>query len=173
MATKEKDVAMVATEKEVLEEVSSGTEEVAKVFEDEHFLDAEDPQEDLEGMEFVGLMVSREKFVTKDKKKYWGYHVNGIVRGRNVRVSLTTSDAGGYEVLDIVFEGVKEVPLWRSPFTVKDNDGKITMSGFRYFAVSQDEEGMIYSAQVKPSRKSDQAMLEMMIKAKLKLLAES
>ena len=79
-------------------------------------------------------MLCYNRYVTKSgkKQKYWGYHVLGTVRKRSVQISLTATNAGGYEVLDIVFEDAKEVPLYRSPFVMKDNDGKVTMSGYRY-----------------------------------------
>ena len=129
------------------------------------------PEDDLSDMEGTNLFVFRRKFITKDKKnQYWGYHVSGTVRGRDVQVSLKASDAGGYEVIDIVFLGAKQVPLYRVPYTIKDNQGKVTMSGYRYYAVSMDEDGSVYTANLIPSRKSDGALLEMMIKNQARLV---
>ena len=179
MATKEKVTEMtVEQEKKDMEKAeearvlaAQAVAENSEELEDEELLEEDDDLDaDLEDMEDTGVMVSREKFVATNKKtKYWGYFVSGTVRKKAVKVSLTAPDIGGYEVLDIVFDGAKLVPLYRSPFEVKDNDGKVTASGYRYYAVSRDDEGMLYTAQVKPSRKSDQALLEMMIKAQLKL----
>ena len=171
---KEKDMEMTKEKAAMEQEQEAAAAAAAQVGDaDLDDLEIESDEEldaDLADMEETGLTVTRKKFVTTDKKqRYWGYHVLGTVRKRSVQISLTATDAGGYEVLDIVFEDAKEVPLYRSPFVMKDNDGKVTMSGYRYYAVSRDDEGMIYTAQVKPSRKSDQALLEMMIKTQLKL----
>lgn len=178
MATTEKVTAKVTeqAEKKVQEmeaakvarsmEAQEAPEEADALSED----NPEEPfiEDDLSDMEETNLFVTRKRFVTKDKKnQYWGYHVAGTVRGRNVEVSLKATDAGGYEVIDIVFGAEKQVPLYRVPYTIKDDKGNVTMSGYRYYAVTVDEEGS-YQALVKPSRKSDGALLEMMIKDQMR-----
>ena len=104
---------------------------------------------DLTDMENTGVLVYREKFISKERRqKYWGYFVVGMLRGRKVRVSLVSTDAGGYDLLDIVFNGADSVELWRKPYSMKDEKGKITASGFTYSVVSLDEDETVYTAQV-------------------------
>ena len=91
-----------------------------------------------------------------------------MLRGRKVRVSLVSTDAGGYDLLDIVFNGADSVELWRKPYSMKDEKGKITASGFTYSVVSLDEDETVYTAQVKPSRKSDKALLEKIIELSMR-----
>lgn len=95
----------------------------------------------------------------------------GLLRGRKVRVSLVSTDAGGYDLLDIVFNGADSVELWRKPYSMKDEKGKITASGFTYSVVSLDEDETVYTAQVKPSRKSDKALLEKIIELSMRSIA--
>ena len=53
---------------------------------------------ELTDMENTGVLVYREKFISKERRqKYWGYFVVGMLRGRKVRVSLVSTDAGGYD----------------------------------------------------------------------------
>ena len=110
--------------------------------EDADSLDFDDMDSgELTDMENTGVLVYREKFISKERRqKYWGYFVVGMLRGRKVRVSLVSTDAGGYDLLDIVFNGADSVELWRKPYSMKDEKGKITASGFTYSVVSLDED---------------------------------
>ena len=40
------------------------------------------------------LIVERSKFKGKDGKDYWGYVVNGKVRGRDIKVDFSAKDQG-------------------------------------------------------------------------------
>ncbi len=141
--------------------------------EDADSLDFDDMDSgELTDMENTGVLVYREKFISKEKRqKYWGYFVVGMLRGRKVRVSLVSTDAGGYDLLDIVFNGADSVELWRKPYSMKDEKGKVTASGFTYSVVSLDEDETVYTAQVKPSRKSDKALLEKIIELSMRSIA--
>ena len=141
--------------------------------EDADLLDFDDMDSgELTDMENTGVLVYREKFISKERRqKYWGYFVVGMLRGRKVRVSLVSTDAGGYDLLDIVFNGADSVELWRKPYSMKDEKGKITASGFTYSVVSLDEDETVYTAQVKPSRKSDKALLEKIIELSMRSIA--
>ena len=141
--------------------------------EDADSLDFDDMDSgELTDMENTGVLVYREKFISKEKRqKYWGYFVTGMLRGRKVRVSLVSTDAGGYNLLDIVFNGADSVELWRKPYTLRDANGDITASGFTYSVVSLDEDETVYTAQVKPSRKSDKALLEKIIELSMRSIA--
>ena len=65
--------------------------------EDADSLDFDDMDSgELTDMENTGVLVYREKFISKERRqKYWGYFVVGLLRGRKVRVSLVSTDAGG------------------------------------------------------------------------------
>lgn len=141
--------------------------------EDADSLDFDDMDSgELTDMENTGVLVYREKFISKERRqKYWGYFVVGMLRGRKVRVSLVSTDAGGYDLLDTVFNGADSVELWRKPYSMKDEKGKITASGFTYSVVSLDEDETVYTAQVKPSRKSDKALLEKIIELSMRSIA--
>ena len=167
MATQEKAAAMAA-EKKAEEMEFAKVAESAKVAEPEEadVLPEEDLPTDLDGMENTGLMVSR-RLIRSTKKKgetIWIYFTSGILRGREVQAQFQAPDVGGYSLLDLAFDGAKAVPLWRKAFENRDNEGKITLSGYHYYAVSYDDDGMIYLAQVKPSAKSDKSFLEALIK---------
>ena len=76
--------------------------------------------------------------------------------------------------MDTSFEedlGADSVDLWRKPYSMKDEKGKITASGFTYSVVSLDEDETVYMAQVKPSRKSDKALLEKIIELSMRSIA--
>ena len=155
--------------------VSDGSDRVvgSDDAEDADSLDFDDMESgELTDMENTGVLVYREKFISKERRqKYWGYFVVGLLRGRKVRVSLVSTDAGGYDLLDIVFNGADSVELWRKPYSMKDEKGKITASGFTYSVVSLDEDETVYTAQVKPSRKSDKALLEKIIELSMRSIA--
>ena len=160
-----------------IDETVSGSALVGEVgaddAEDADSLDFDDMDSgELTDMENTGVLVYREKFISKERRqKYWGYFVVGLLRGRKVRVSLVSTDAGGYDLLDIVFNGADSVELWRKPYSMKDEKGKITASGFTYSVVSLDEDETVYTAQVKPSRKSDKALLEKIIELSMRSIA--
>lgn len=124
---------------------------------------------ELSDMEDTGVVVRREKFLSKERRqKYWGYFVTGTLRGRMVRVSLVSTDASGYDLLDIVFNGAESVALWRKSYELRDEKGEKTASGFTFYAVSLDEDGTVYTSQVKPSRKSDKALLEKIVELSMR-----
>jgi hypothetical protein len=106
------------------------------------------------------LLISREKFKSKGKE-YWSYVVKGKIRGREMKVDFEPLDKGGFEFLDIVFDGAQSADLAMIPFEFKDNSGK-KVSGIRYEVQSADEYGE-YKIQVKPARSSDLAILNSLL----------
>ena len=95
--------------------------------EDADSLDFDDMDSgELTDMENTGVLVYREKFISKERRrKYWGYFVVGMLRGRKVRVSLVSTDAGGYDLLDIVFNGADSVELWRKAYALRTRTGML------------------------------------------------
>lgn len=174
MATQEKVTVKVTeqAEKKVQEQEaakSARAMEAQEVMEEADALLDDDLPTDLEGMENTGLVVERRKVPSTKKKgeKIWIYFVSGILRGREVQAGLLATDVGGYSLLDLVFDGTTEVPLWRKSYEMTNDAGKVTSSGYQYFAISVDEDGTVYSAQVKPSAKSDKSFLETLINKEL------
>ena len=95
--------------------------------EDTDLLDFDDMDSgELTDMENTGVLVYREKFISKERRqKYWGYFIVGMLRGRKVRVSLVSTDAGGYNLLDIVFNGADSVELWRKAYALRTRTGML------------------------------------------------
>ena len=109
------------------------------------------------------ILVERETF-EMEGKEYFSYFIKGTIRGRDVRASVIPPDKGGYVVLDIVFGNAMAAELVVKPFEIKGEDGKV-VSGNTFAVVSYDENGEVYECAVKPSRASDKAILNMLIKA--------
>ena len=109
------------------------------------------------------LIVEREKFEFKGKE-YMGYFVKGIVKGREVRATLKPQDINGYTVLDIIFDGAKEVELIAKPYSITDEATGNVITGNTFVVRSVDENGEVYECPVKHSRGSDKVLLNMLMK---------
>ena len=109
------------------------------------------------------LIVEREKFEFKGKE-YMGYFVKGIVKGREVKISVKPQDYNGYTVLDIVFDGANEVELVAKPYSITDEATGNVITGNTFLARSTDENGEVYECPVKHSRGSDKVLLNMLMK---------
>ena len=113
--------------------------------------------------EKVKLFIERQKFVSgNDGKEYYNYFLNGIARGRNVKVDFAPRDKGGYEALDLVFGDEMKAELIISEESMKDNDGKINRYTV-YTVQTVDTNGLVYECNVKPARDSDKALLGMVL----------
>ena len=109
------------------------------------------------------LKVEREKFVsTKDKKEYWSYFVKGTLKNKDVKVDLEAKDNGGYEVLELIFDGATEVYL-NVKDEVMENERGVKSFYQTYEVFSTDADGIVYGYKVKPSRESDKALLNMLL----------
>lgn len=120
------------------------------------------------------LPVTRQKFIGKDGKEYWGYVVMGtVVRVKNgkrleqeVTVDFVAKDQGGYEVLDLIFFGTDSAELVMHEETMtSEKTGEVSMYTV-YEIQSTDDDGTVYSYKVKPSRESDKSLLNMLINSK-------
>lgn len=105
------------------------------------------------------IIVQREVF-EKEGKTYFNYFVEGKVKSKTPKVNLVPHDIGGYAVLDIVFEDVKEVYLDIRAIEMKADNGSTQIVN-TYVVVSVDESGDIYECPVKPRNKSDKTLLTM------------
>lgn len=107
------------------------------------------------------ILVERETF-EMNGKAYFSYFIKGNVRGKDIRVSVIPPDKGGYTVLDIVFGDAMNANLIVKPFEIKGEDGRV-ISGNTFAVVSCDENGEVYECAIKPARKSDKTLLDMIV----------
>ena len=108
------------------------------------------------------FVVERETY-EKEGKSYFTYFIKGNVRGKDVRIAVMPPDLGGYQVLDIVFNGELKADLITKPYEMKDAGGNV-VKGNTYYVHSEDENGDVYECQVKPFRNSDKMLIKMLIK---------
>lgn len=111
----------------------------------------------------TGLKVERETY-EKNGKTFYSYFIKGVIRGKTVKATVIPPDVGGYVVLDIVFDANLDVNLVITPFEMKDSNTGGIITGTTYSVVSTDENGVVYECKVKPSRPSDKALLNMMLR---------
>ena len=109
------------------------------------------------------ILVERETF-EKNGKSYYSYFIKGIIRDKEVRISIMPPDRGGYTVLDIVFGTEMKAELVVKPFEIKDESTGRVITGNSYAVQSVDENGEIYECAVKPYRASDKALLNMLVR---------
>ena len=112
------------------------------------------------------LYVQKEPF-EYNGKTYHHYFIQGMVRGREVKVELAPpnkdTDMGGYTVLDIVFGDADRAGLIIEPFEITDDKTKQVIKGNRYLVRTVDEDGKVYECTVKPARTSDRSLLNMLL----------
>ena len=108
------------------------------------------------------IFVEREAY-EKNGNTYFGYFIKGIVRGKDVKVLISPPDIGGYTVLDIVFGNENKAELVVTTYEMKDAGGNV-ISGNTYSVRSTDENGEIYECSIKPFRKSDKSLLNMILR---------
>lgn len=114
-------------------------------------------------MENKEILVERETY-EKNGKSYFSYFVKGYVRGKEVKAGVVPPDVGGYTVLDIVFADAMAAELVLKPYEMKDEATGNIIKGNTYYVRSVDEDGLIYECQVKPARKSDKALMDMLLR---------
>ena len=84
--------------------------------------------------------------------------------GKEVKVAVVPPDKGGYAVLDIVFGNEMSAELVVNPFEIKDDATGKVITGNTYLARTVDENGEIYECRIKPSKNSDKALLNMILR---------
>lgn len=107
------------------------------------------------------LMVERETY-EKNGKTYFTHIIKGVVRGKEVKISLIPHDIGGYSVLDIVFGDAMAAEFVLKPYSMTDEKTGRVISGYTY-AVRSEIDGEVYECALKPSRKSDKYLLDMLL----------
>lgn len=109
------------------------------------------------------ILVERETFETNGKE-YFSYFIKGVVRGKEVKLTVAPPDKGGYTVLDIVFGDSMQAELAVKPFEIKDEKTGKVVSGNTYSVVGYDEDGLSYECAIKPYRSSDKSLLAMILR---------
>ena len=114
------------------------------------------------------IYVERDTY-EKNGKTYYSYFIKGVIRGREVRIGIapphSDTDIGGYTVLDIVFGNADKAELVLVPYEIKDEKTKKVVKGNSYaIRTVDDATGEVYECAVKPSRSSDKALLNMLLK---------
>ena len=109
------------------------------------------------------IYVQRE-LVKKENKEFYAYFIEGVVRGKDVKVLISAPDFGGYKVLDIVFGDEDKAELTVQTMTMTDAKGKES-AYVKYGVRSVDEDGQVYECKIKPFRNSDKDLLEMILRA--------
>ena len=109
------------------------------------------------------IVVERETY-EKNGKQYFSYFVKGNVRGKDVKASVMPLDIGGYTVLDIVFGNEMKAELVLNPYEIKDEKTGTVVKGNSYAVRSVDENGEVYECPIKPSKQSDKALLNMLLR---------
>lgn len=108
------------------------------------------------------INVERETY-EKNGKTFYAYFIKGKIRGKEARIALSPPDVGGYTVLDIVFGNAMQAELVTKPWEIKDEKTGQVTSGMTYAVESHDEDGTVYECAIKPAKKSDKDLLNMLL----------
>ncbi len=98
---------------------------------------------------------------TQDGRLYYAYLINGKLRGRAVKVDFSPKDKGGYTPLDLVFDVSPKAELFITEVTQEINGKKQKRTVYTVNTV--DGDGLVWKAEVKPTRTSDKDTLAMLI----------
>ena len=107
------------------------------------------------------VMVERETY-EKNGKTYFSYFIKGTLRGVDFKIGVQPHDVGGYTVLDIVFNGEMQAELVTKPWEIKDEKTGMVNTGLTYSVISYDEDGTAYECAIKPARRSDKDLMNML-----------
>lgn len=102
-----------------------------------------------------------KQLVTNDGRLYFAYLIHGKLRGRHVKVDFSPKDKGGYNPLDLVFDVSPKAELYITE-KVEEINGKKNRRTI-YTVNTVDEDGLVWKAEVKPTRTSDRDTLAMLI----------
>ena len=109
------------------------------------------------------IFVERETY-EKNGKTFFSYVIKGKIRGKDVKANIVPYDFGGYSVLDVVFGESMIADIVVKPYEFVDDATGRTISGNTYAVQSTDENGEVFECAVKPARRSDKALLDMLIR---------
>lgn len=98
---------------------------------------------------------------TQDGRLYFAYLLHGKLRNRPVKVDFSPKDKGGYELLDLVFDVSPKAELNISEVVQEMNGVKNRRTVYTVNTV--DDDGIVWKAEIKPTRASDRDLLAMLI----------
>lgn len=99
---------------------------------------------------------------TRSGKDFYSYVVEGYVKGKPVKADLSGNDDGYYEIYEMMFGFSDKAELIVEDREQESQSGKVT----RYKAYTLqvvDENGVVFTAPVKPQRGSDKTWIEFML----------
>ena len=111
------------------------------------------------------LKIEREPYVSKKTgKPGFIYYLKGTVRGREVKAKVVPKDKGGFEVLDIIYDGAIACDLRVEKGEMKNEDGDIVKFE-TYTVFSKDPTtGEEFDLKVKPDKDSDKAKFKFILR---------
>lgn len=111
------------------------------------------------------LKIEREPYVSKKTgKPGFTYYLKGTVRGREVKAKVVPKDKGGFEVLDIIYDGAIACDLRVEKGEMKNEDGDIVKFE-TYTVFSKDPTtGEEFDLKVKPDKDSDKAKFKFILR---------
>jgi len=110
----------------------------------------------------TSLKVVRVSFVSNGKT-YWGYFIKGKIANHDVKVELIPDDAGGYGVLELVYLFSDEAFLNVKTTVSKNSMGrKVSYTNYEVYNIDPNT-GKKLKMTVRPARKSDASLLDMII----------
>lgn len=111
------------------------------------------------------LKIEREPYVSKKTgKPGFAYYLKGTVRGREVKAKVVPKDKGGFEVLDIIYDGAISCDLRVEKGKMKNEDGDIVKFE-TYTVFSKDPTtGEEFDLKVKPDKDSDKAKFKFILR---------
>lgn len=111
------------------------------------------------------LKIEREPYVSKKTgKPGFTYYLKGTVRGREIKAKVVPKDKGGFEVLDIIYDGAIACDLRVEKGEMKDENGDI-IKFETYTVFSKDPAtGEEFDLKVKPDKDSDKAKFKFILR---------
>ncbi|MBQ9482168.1 MAG: hypothetical protein IJU84_08395 [Clostridia bacterium] len=146
----------MANEKAMVAEKTKATEQAAVT-------ETVTAAEQAEKVTDSGLIVIREEWEGKEKRKFWGYKVKGKVRNKEIVANFVAYDQGGYDILDLIFDISDTAKLVINEGSMTDTETGEVRKFRTYFVQNVDENGLVFSYKVKPNRESDKSAIQFLI----------
>lgn len=120
----------------------------------------------LDGSNVKSFKISRELFTSKKTgKDGYTYFLEGEVRGRKVKAKVVPKDKGGYEVLDIIYDGAMACDLRIEQGEMENEKTGEKIKFESYVVYSKDPvTGDEFDLKVKPEKDSDKAKFKFILR---------
>lgn len=112
------------------------------------------------------LKIEREPYVSKKTgKPGFTYYLKGTVRGRDVKAKVVPKDKGGFEVLDIIYDGAMACDLRIEHGEMENEKTGEKIKYDSYIVFSKDPAtGDEFDLKVKPDKDSDKAKFKFILR---------